>query len=1035
MGSLILMIRNLARSIRVFCTVLVLLITVKSLAQKPGNFSFSHITSANGLLNNNIHSVVQDENGYIWFGTFGGLQRYDGIRFKTFRSIKEDSSSLPSNMISQLLMNDRNELWILFSDTRVGKFSTSKFSFTESSVKPVHEISKKTPVSRLTKDDSGNLFLLLGGGEILMLDTLTNTFSSAATRFRLRPGENPADFKHQRGTPYYWIALQGGDMVVYNRTTGKMNYRGDHEPGLEILDEKVDGMHPANIFFDKKNRIWFDSWGPGYPYLFCYDLKQKKWILNKYSFFNALKSYYELKGFFEQSDSSVWVRGTRVFARYDDKTNEFVNVENGYKNERSITYDAIQCLFEDKQKNIWVGTESGGVHRFNPGNEYFLNITHVNRISGKNGAGSIMSFMPVRGGSIIAGAWGDGLYEYDRDFNEIPLSIKNIDFRNPPSVWSMSPSVEPGYFWMSAQPGIYKVNENDRTYKYYRPNPVANSTIRQIVEDKRGNLWLGIQHGGVFKWTAQGQRDKKIDSVKRVAAIPKELVNQIYLDSSDRIWVGTSSKGVYVIDTNTDSLITHFCQDADDWKKLPEPGVSSVLQYDKNTFLITTATYILLYKTDQDKLIEVHNFHDLSVFITATAKDRSGYIWISTTGGLFRYNILNDMFVWFTKKDGIDNENFTLSASRVLPDGRLMFGSSDQFVVFDPSRIDINNSFPEIRITDIKLHNKSLLVDSLVKLRNVEFAHHNNSMVFEFSSLTYGTAYIDVKYKLEGMDQEWQMADDHYQATYSYLPPGSYSFLVKSENAEGASDNSVTRFDFTIQRPFYQSWWFYSLIVLLCALLLYWYDRERMKRKAAIQQMRSSIADHLHEEVTKTLNNITILSEIARLKADKDLEKSKEYIDQINDKSRQMMYNMEDMLWSIDPENDSMEKMLLRMQEFAEGYEKEYDLPIELQMDPGLNKIRLDMLQRQELFFIFKDAMNCMVHSFKAKKVSISLDLEGKILLMKMQALKNPDESLLEYNCSHLKDIYKRAANLRARVEFVPDNRFISMLLQVDVHD
>jgi signal transduction histidine kinase len=279
------------------------------------------------------------------------------------------------------------------------------------------------------------------------------------------------------------------------------------------------------------------------------------------------------------------------------------------------------------------------------------------------------------------------------------------------------------------------------------------------------------------------------------------------------------------------------------------------------------------------------------------------------------------------------------------------------------------------------------------------------------------------------------MSDDRYQATYSYLPAGPYTFLVKSENAEGTSGNSVTRFQFTIQRPFYQTWWFYSLIVLLGVLLLYWYDRERMKRKSAIQQMRSSIADNLHEEVTKTLNNITILSEIARLKADKDLEKSKEYIDQINDKSRKMMYNMEDMLWSIHPENDSMQKMLLRMQEFAEGYEKEYDLPIELQMDPRLDRIRLDMLQRQELFFIFKDAMNCMVHSFKAKRTSISLDLEGRILVMKMRAEKQEAEMQFDNNCVYLKDIHKRAANLKARVDFLPDSRFVSMILQVDVHD
>lgn len=978
--------------------------------------------------------MVQDKSGYIWIASSGGLQRYDGVRFKTFRSSRDDSSSFPNNIIFQVLMEDSGNFWLLFNEGRVGMFDTRSFKFTESKVVPNDVNSLKTSVMRLVKDDSNHIFLLLGGAEVLTLNRKANIFSQAGNFFTVPGTTYPADFIHQPNTPYYWISLQNGELVVYNRLTGKLNTREDHEPHLKILETKIEGIHPSEMFFDKNDRFWFTSWGPGIPLIYCWDLRNQKWIMNKAEFHTELKTYYEVKGFFQQCDGTIWTKGARVMAWYDEKNNRFRHVENSHRTERSISFDAIQCLYEDAKRNIWVGSENDGLYRFNPEKEFFLNVPHANRKTGQPGTGSVLSVMPTGWGTVFTGAWGDGLYEYDLDFNLLPLSLKKYDISDPPSMWSMAPSRDKKYFWMSAQPGIYKVNRQDRSFQLFQPDPISRRTIRQLVEDNTGSLWMGLQYGGVYKWQADANGKLMGDTVKRINPVPPlEMVNKVYHDSHDQVWVATATAGVYVFDAKTDSLKLHFSREATDWRKLPETGVSSVLQYDEKTYIITTGTYVLLYKTDQQKIISIHDFRDLSVFIASSEKDRNGYVWISTTGGLFRYNILNDMFVWFRKSDGIDNENFSISASRMLDDGRMVFGSSDQFIVFDPSKIDINNSFPEIKITDIRVHNKSMLVDSLNNLGRVEFEHHRNSMVFEFSSLTFGTAYIDVKYKLEGMDPDWLMADEHYQAVYSYLPPGNYSFLVRSENAEGTSGNKMTRFNFTILRPFYQTWWFYSILALLAVLLLYWFDRERMKRTAAIQQMRSSIADNLHDEVTTTLNNITILSEIARLKADKDLEKSKEYIDQINDKSRKMMYNMEDVLWSIDPENDSMEKMLLRMREYAQGYEKEFEIPIELQMDPRLNRVKLDMLKRQELFFIFKDAMNCMIRGFRGEKVSISMDIENKILVLKMRAEKSCDDAAVDRNCIHLKDIRKRAAVLKAPVEFIPDNRFVSLILQVDV--
>jgi glucose-6-phosphate-specific signal transduction histidine kinase len=207
-----------------------------------------------------------------------------------------------------------------------------------------------------------------------------------------------------------------------------------------------------------------------------------------------------------------------------------------------------------------------------------------------------------------------------------------------------------------------------------------------------------------------------------------------------------------------------------------------------------------------------------------------------------------------------------------------------------------------------------------------------------------------------------------------------------------------------------------------------------MARKASVEKMRSTIADSLHQQVSTTLNNITILSEIAKIKADKDLEKSKEYIEQINEKSRTMMYNMDDMLWSINPGNDSMEKMLLRMKEFSDGYEKEYGLKVDLTVDKKLNRLQLDMRGRQDVLYIFQNIMNCMAKNLGAEKATIALDREQQKISIKIQAHKAGDQPDEKLNCPYMNNVKERLADLNAVLDIIPDKKTFSVFMLIPVN-
>jgi signal transduction histidine kinase len=344
--------------------------------------------------------------------------------------------------------------------------------------------------------------------------------------------------------------------------------------------------------------------------------------------------------------------------------------------------------------------------------------------------------------------------------------------------------------------------------------------------------------------------------------------------------------------------------------------VASTLQFDDSTIIIG-ANSITLYNTRQKKIIQTLNLPDIFIgAVMAVERDRQGYLWVSSTGGLYRVNVRSKIFVRFDRTDGIANDRFIISSSYVLPNGQILFGADNQFVVFNPGHVQINDVSPDIRITGFKLANESLRMDSLIEKERIELSPEDNSITIEFSGLSFTSAYI-IRYKLENLDKEWKVADKNYQAIYSYLPPGTYTFLVRSEDAEGIPDKNITRLVIHVNPPFWKTWWFFCLLALVIAAVIFWLDRERIKRLIATQKLRTEIASNLHEEVNTTLNNINLLSEMARIKADKDIDRSKEFIEQISHKSHSMILAMDDILWSIDPQNDSMEKSLLRMMEFA----------------------------------------------------------------------------------------------------------------------
>lgn len=888
--------------------ILPLLLAFAAFAQQSKQYSFTHYSTETGLFSNQVNSIVQDETGFLWIGTNDGLIRYDGSRYRTFRRNRNDSTSLPANQVFQLLIDKKKNFWVLLTNGKAARFNTRTFKFTEAAVKPQDELPLRANMKRLVADEYGNVFMVLGANELLTWNEKLNEFSSAHNLFAFNRDWKFNDLIQQPGTRKYWLGVAGVGLAVYNDSTKKLSYPGhniENEPAIEHFKNVA---NVSDFMFDRKGRLWFTSKDLKFAYIYCYDFRRQAPYIEKHGFVATFKSFYELTGFHEQADGTVWFKGFKAFGYFTDKTKEFTLIPTSDGAiETGIDYRVITCLFEDNERNVWIGTGNNGIFRINPSLQFFDNILHVSRETGKTGDGSPTCFALDKDGSMIVGFFSDGLYRFDKKFNEIPLNIKGIPERNFLSVMEMYPSKDSNTIWFAAEPGIYAYDKSKRIATHYNPPILENKATRQIVEDRLGNLWLGVSRFGVFKWNAAKGKAKFDEGMTRFEAIPNEQVYSIKVDSKGFVWVGCAITGVYVIDPLTDRVVLHFHEKAKAALKLPDQTAFAILEYNDSLMAIATTNHVLLYNRYANKTTYITGDETLPGQISSLEKDKMGNIWIGTTSALYKVDPKTRVFIGFNRKDGIINDYFVIASSFVMPDGRMVFGAAGKLVVFDPMMAKVEAGNPKIVITDFKVLNRSLALDSLMQLKQINLDHYHNSITVDFSTLTFNNTF-GVSYKLDGLDKEWKVADQNNQATYSYLRPGTYKLMFNTIDTEGTMKEGLISLNIKIDPPAYNTWWFYSLIALVVGFILFWLDRQRIRRIRSEQQMRMTLATNLNKDVNTTLRNINVLSEIASMKSDKFPEQAQDYLKEIQYKSRNMVIAMDDVLSGINPVNEEMIK-------------------------------------------------------------------------------------------------------------------------------
>lgn len=329
------------------------------------------------------------------------------------------------------------------------------------------------------------------------------------------------------------------------------------------------------------------------------------------------------------------------------------------------------------------------------------------------------------------------------------------------------------------------------------------------------------------------------------------------------------------------------------------------------------------------------------------------------------------------------------------------------------SVINLGNDLPHVIITDFKVFNQPLPVDSLLKLRTIELPSDRNT--FSISFALTGTPQPDTLvyyYKLDGAEKDWVQAQKPITVNYTLLQPGGYTFLVKAQNKKGTIITGITKLPIVIRIPFWLSWWFILLGCLLFIAVIYYFHRQSINRILAIEAIRQKVARDLHDDMGSTLSTINILSTMAKNKLGEDPVKASEFLTMISDNSSRMMEAMDDIVWSINPANDSMEKIVARMRGFATEVLEAKDIDLTFTASGDVQSIHLDMEQRRDFFLIYKEAINNIAKYAHCKKVTISLTYSQQKLLLSIEDDGIGFEVAAADDGNGLNNMRKRSENL-----------------------
>jgi ligand-binding sensor domain-containing protein/signal transduction histidine kinase len=817
-----------------------MLLPPSSVLAQRNKIRFEKISIEQGLSQSTVVAIHQDHRGFLWFGTYDGINRFDGYQFKTFRHRPTDSSSLSHNLVKDIFEDHLGTLWV-GTEGGLNKFNREKEIFERYIFNPADPTSlSNNRIRDIFEDTRGILWIATEGG-LNRYDRQQNTFKCYT--------HNPTDpnslsdnliraiLEDRHGN--FWIGADDG-LNLMDRDKGTfVHFTTDAANATTISENSI-----TCITEDPDGSLWIGTRGGG---LNRFNPQNKKFIRYQSDPRNPASLRHNIiRALWVDQGKDLWV-GTYGggLEKYDRAHDNFIHYQHFANDQYSLSNNAIWCLFEDRSGILWIGTDYGGVNKFDRRKMQFTHYTNDPndpKSLNNNEVNAFYEDPKDHGKSLWIGTWGGGLSFFDREKETFEVYRHQL---NDPA--SLSNNVvrcicedQTGTLWLGTDDGLNKFDRKKKTFRQYDfsselASGIRNNMVKAVYEDRTGTLWVGTYRCGLRKYDRKNDRFIYYPmNPQDPTALNDNIVWCILEDRLGHLWIGTDAGGLNLLDRATDTF-RHFMKNPANPNSINDNKVLCIFEDHAGILWLGTAGGGL---NRFDPINERFTYYSEdeglpSNTIQAITEDAHGNLWISTTRGIARFDSTRKQFTNYHVHDGLQSEEFNVDACLKSLTGELFFGGINGFNIIRPDQVQRTSYVPPVVFTEFQLFNRAvpigkeidgrvLLKKSISETPEIVLSYRDNVFSLEFAALDFTSPGKNLyAYMMEGVESNWNSISTRRFATYTKLPPGQYTFKVKGANQNGIWNETGTSLNITITPPFWETAWFRGIsAVLLVALVI-----------------------------------------------------------------------------------------------------------------------------------------------------------------------------------------------------------------------
>lgn len=941
---------------------------------------FNRFHRAQGLSDDVVTSVVQDHKGFLWFGTQAGLNRFDGYRFTTpFQESIDPQRQLSGGFIQALHLDQNGDLWVGTRNNGLNRIQLQTGQITHFTHDPRDAYSLiHNEVKALYGSQVGVLWVGTARG-LSRLDVATGRFThislaiQASTSYIVR-----SIVEAQDGT--LWVGTEEWGLTYYNSSTGQLEMFSGASASL-LQNVNVSALHE-----DKNGMLWMGTSNG------LFFMEQEKQTAQRVSAFPSRTSVIALA---EDEQGNLWI-GTRThgLAQIHAQNREVVWFTKDEQDEHSLSDNLVNCIFEDQAGVLWIGTWVG-LNKLVPMRKWFQAFTYRADTANSLSASPIKPIYEDEAGIIWIGTLEAGLNRFDPDTQTFSHYRSNSNVPNglpDDAVWALAGGQD-NVLWLGLRyHGLAKMDTQKPHFTRYQYDPedpasLSSNQVMALYQDRTGTLWVGTTDRGLNRFNMSENRFTRfLHDPQDSTSIGHNYVWTMYEDQRGNFWIGTHGGGLNKLDRKT-GVFTRYEHNVSDPHSISSNMLTSITEDEEGYLWIGTraglnrfdpATEQFSHLTTEDGL--PHND------VACVLSDEAGNLWISTSDGFAQLGAKRKIFRTYSMQDGLPGMLFHFDSCLKSRERELLFGGRTGFIFFDPEAVATNDHIPPVVLTSIQVNGRELEpIGAAPFLEQLTFPYNQNQVAFEFAALDYtNTARNQYQYRLQSgrREQDWSRISTQHDVIYESLAPGTYVFQVKGSNNNGIWNEQGAMVHIEITPPYWSTWWFRVLIILVIGGVLTSIYQYRIAQLRRVERTRQRIADDLHDDIGSKISNVALRLDLVGRQPSLSDEDRLQVAD-LSKTARGVVDDLRDAIWIVDAGHDRLADLLTRMEQVADdmlrGQRSTWKGP------DAVPDIALDMEQRRHVYLFFKEALHNAVRHAHAEHIDIRLDYDVGTLRLRVR--------------------------------------------------